>query len=528
MPIARTSALAGTVAVFAWPAIAARLTLAPPSFLWLTAAFILGLALTVLAWPRAPAADTSSPPPGIVAAAVVAVSAAAVIVGALIAWITAILARPIGADMLIVIREGTRRLLDGMNPYAHYLTYDAPWDMVLPYGPLLWGPYLLPQLFAVDLRVVTIVGELTVPIWIGVAAALEARRQRLPAALAWLALLFLLVLGMHVNAFSLMGHTPSYWPLLLPFAWLVTTRRWQWAAFVLGALLVARTTMVALVPVLLIAIWMHDRARFRRALVLIAAPAAVLLTPFALWDVTALWENMVTSYPRIVKSVVWVPRLDGVIDTIGLTGWLIAHGRQRWVEGAQVLALLLACLAAWRAIRRGHAPLPWMAVALTAFSMTSLWPVFYLYFDVLLLLAAGAVVDTLGPRFTPGRWALGVAVTAAAVVTSLLAMTEPYPTWTFEPAAARVTFAVPRRAIGAAVVEVDVEVPAVIAADATLAAVLNGQRLWAGPLSSGRQRLAFPAPETVWQRGFNQLDLSPVPPSPGVVHRIGVRPWRGD
>src|SRR5262249_15609403 len=49
-------------------------------------------------------------------------------------------------------------------------------------------------------------------------------------------------------------------------------------------------------------------------------------------------------------------------------------------------ALVYAC--AWRSLRRGHAAEPWLALALLVFSMTTLWPVTYLYFDVWVLLAA--------------------------------------------------------------------------------------------------------------------------------------------
>ena len=88
------------------------------------------------------------------------------------------LANPYRADMLIVLREATRRVLSGGNPYSTYHAYDAPWETLLPYGPVFWGPYLLPQLLHVDFRVITIVGELFVPVWCGVAAAIEAGRGR--------------------------------------------------------------------------------------------------------------------------------------------------------------------------------------------------------------------------------------------------------------------------------------------------------------------------------------------------------------
>ena len=63
---------------------------------------------------------------------------------------------------------------------------------------------------------------------------------------------------------------------------------------------------------------------------------------------------------------------------------------------AQLLVMTGVYGTTWSAIRRGATPLPWMALALFAFSMTTLYPVHYLYYDVLLLLVSGAIVETLG------------------------------------------------------------------------------------------------------------------------------------
>jgi len=43
----------------------------------------------------------------------------------------------------------------------------------MPYGPALWGPYLIPQLLRLDFRFLTVVGELFVPLWCGVTAAVD-------------------------------------------------------------------------------------------------------------------------------------------------------------------------------------------------------------------------------------------------------------------------------------------------------------------------------------------------------------------
>src|SRR5687767_11131876 len=171
-------------------------------------------------------------------------------------WVAEMLSHPYGADMLIVIREAGQRFLSGRNPYFTYRdTYDAPWNLVLPYGPMLWGPYLAPQILRLDLRVVTIVGELFVPVGCAIAATIEAGRGRLAHAAAWVALLVVLVSSISLRYFTQMGHTPVYWPLLPLFAALVTRQRWLLAACALGVLIVARSTMVAVAPILLMAVW---------------------------------------------------------------------------------------------------------------------------------------------------------------------------------------------------------------------------------------------------------------------------------
>ena len=327
--------LAVVVFALTWPALAARLLVPPPSFAWLTVAFVIGLAACVGLWPRELAVPESASRNAVLGLLVSAIAVIA-LSSTLVEWVGTMIASPYNADMLVVIREGTRRFLDGSNPYTTYRTYDAPWEMVLPYGPLLWGPFLVPQALHADLRIVTITGELAVPACAAIAAAAEAMRGRVIASLTWLGLLAALILSLHLTAFTLMGHTAAYWPLLPLFAWLVTVQRWPAAAFVLGLLVVARTPMVAVVPVLLLTVWPRDRARAWRAAALLALPVVVLFAPFVLWDAGALWNNMVTSYPRIVKAVVWVPPAQGVVNTIGLTGWLVARGLERW---ATTLAL---------------------------------------------------------------------------------------------------------------------------------------------------------------------------------------------
>ena len=81
---------------------------------------------------------------------------------------------------------------------------------------------------------------------------------------------------------------PAYWPLLALLAWLVAGERWDGAALVTGLLIVARTTMVSMAPVLMIAVWYRARPRFARTTALLAAAFVLPFLPFAIWDWPAL------------------------------------------------------------------------------------------------------------------------------------------------------------------------------------------------------------------------------------------------
>jgi hypothetical protein len=449
-------------------------------------------------------------------------------------WVDEMLWRPPGADMLIVIREAGQRILSGRDPYFTYRnTYDAPWDMVLPYGPVLWGPYLVPQMLQMDLRLVTIAGELFVPAGCAIAATVEVVRGRLARAAAWVVLLAVLVSSISVRDFTPMGHTPVYWPLLPLFAALVTRQRWLLAAFALGVLIVARSTMVALAPILVMAIWKGDRPRLGAACAVLGLTVAAVLAPFVLWDPHAIWDGMVASYPRIMKGIVWPSADRGVINTFGVTGWLLSHGRGDLVEWAQLMLVTATGAAAWLAIRRGARPLPWMGLALLAFSMTSLWPVYYIYYDVLLLFVSAAMVETLAPALRMQAWIGTLAAILALVAATTRAMTVAAPSIEMGSPTAqrallqgletteregdrhfawivnqRAVMALPRGSTAAADIAIDCRpFLAPGGPPQVVTAILNGQALWTSQLRDGWQTVRVPAPQSTWRIGFNQLEI---------------------
>jgi len=115
----------------------------------------------------------------------------------------------------------------------------------------------------------------------------EAARGRIAAAAAWLAVLTALLLAFDVQGFTTIGHTPVYWPLLPLLAITVQKRRWLDAACLLGVLVVARTTMVALIPVFLVAVWTATAGGFPRRRVVLTVTMAAALAPFIAWDARA-------------------------------------------------------------------------------------------------------------------------------------------------------------------------------------------------------------------------------------------------
>jgi len=428
MTPARPFVLSAAILVFASPELGrAAFGTAPP---YLTVTIVLTLLVTSIVAARlsdsaAPAGVRSYP-----LAAGMAAAAAAIVSIAAYRWLRLTVSLPYQADMLIVIREATRRFLEGRSPYVVYRTYDAPWDMAMPYGPALWGPYLPGQWLRLDFRLISIPGELFVPVWCGIAASIDAWRGRVAGALGWLAVLAALVIVIDVQRFTLIGHTPVYWPVFLLLAFSLRRSRWVAAACVVGLLVLARTTMVAMVPVFLFAAYMTEKKRFPAVVSAMTITIAIGLAPFVIADFHGVWDSMVLSYPRVMRAAVWPVLAKPGLETIGITEWLLETHRARMVTPVQIAAMLVAYAAAAAAIRRGRPALPWMTLAVFAFSMTTLYPVHYLYYDVLLLLVADAVAETVDAGAAPRPivpWVVSLAAVAALIAIIVRLVASPLP-----------------------------------------------------------------------------------------------------
>jgi hypothetical protein len=342
-----------------------------------------------------------------------------------------------------------------------------------------------------------------------------------------------LALSTDMRHFVSIGHTPVYWPLLALFAWLVARERWHAGAVSLGLLLASRSTMVAVVPVLLMAVWLRDRRRFADALVLVTLVTVLPFLPFAVLDAKALVYALYGSYEKVIKAVVWPDAT--VPHTIGLTGVLLTHHLQRWVETLQVAVMAVVYVACWLGLRRGRAPIALMGLALLAFSMTTLWPVTYIYFDVCLLLAAGVLADMpwLVTRLsTPSVFRGWAAAFAASIVLVAGAAWTMLPsdaadaqtvTWKDDRRVASVLLL--RRTASAALVDIQTG-PALSAGGSPVQmnVALNGALLGAVRLNAEGDRATLAAPSRLWQIGVNDLEVAVAPPI--AIGRVTVRPAR--
>jgi hypothetical protein len=472
----------------------------------------------------APASTTSRWP-----VLLVAVAATALVFVTCRNWLDQILTIPLDpfrGDMLVVVREGVRRALEGRNPYT---IYRIPWSVPLPYGPLLWGPYALPMILRVDPRVVTVIGELFLPVACAAAAIASAARGRIAAAAGALVMLAAIGLNVSLEQFTSIGHTPVYWPALALFVWLTARERWYASALLLGLLVVARLTMIAVVPVLLMAVWQRDRPRIAGVVTLVAVAVALPFLPFAIRDPRALLYGLYGSYQSVIKTTVWT---DGTAaHTISITGVLLTHHLQRFVEATQAGLMIVVYATSWVLLRRGWTPVTLMGAALLAFSMTTLWPVFYFYFDVFLIFAAGILAEM--PWLDARRsvtslvrgWAVLVAATivlvavVGAVMLPLRADKPPIITWREAPGLA--TIPLVRRTASPAVVDVRIgESPQT---PRQMNVALNGLPFGTVDLSGG-EHVMLALPGSYWQIGANTLELSLS--SPVKFREVIVRPTR--
>lgn len=442
---------------------------------------------------------------------------------------------PYRGDMLVIIEHAIAKFLGGGNPYA---VHQVPWDAPLSYGPTLWMPYVVPHLLNTDPRILSLAAQLVVP-----AACFLAAGRRAADGRSWRPALLctagaLIALSPDIRAFHPIGHTQIYWPLLLLFCLFMAGSRWTAAAICLGLLVAARTTLVALVPVFFLYLLATRSLRPRHAIAFILS-ALLPFVPFVLADAASVRYAMFGVYLKVMKGYVW-QSTTWAVETYGITGRLLESGLERYVELVQLASLALTYALAWRSLRRGARPEPWMALALLVFSMTTLWSVIYLYFDVWVLLtsalvardgfatasarqsvlsvvaiAAGSLAIVLGAAaWSPGsRYTLDIGDPATAGLTGggfgrdVAVMDGTRLVVWVEDTTARIRL--PRAGWGPGTIRIAIRPHTPVRGlDQRVVATLNDRAIGGVKLREGWQEIAFTAARRQWRYGFNVLNLN--------------------
>jgi len=441
---------------------------------------------------------------------------------------------PTRGDMLVIIDHAITAFLAGGNPYA---IHKVPWDAPLSYGPVLWLPFVIPHALRVDLRVLTLAAQLAVPACLLLHSGIRGSQGQWPRAIAFLTLGVALAVNPEVLGFHVIGHTQIYWPLLLVFSLCLSARRWSAAAVCLGLLVAARSTMVALAPVFFLYLF-FARGPSIRCLLLFLLAAALPFAPFVIADPASVSYAMLGVYLKVMKGFVWYST-TWVQNTYGVTGRLLERGLERHVEVVQLLSLALVYVLAWRRLRLGGRPEPWLGLSLLVFSMTTLWPVGYLYLDVWMVFACGLLA---GDGFAPPRTlqavghVAGVALLCAILVISAAAV-RPGTRYVVDigsPAASGFTgggfgrdvavqdegreavwvegetarIRLPRAGWRGATIRIALR-PQLSDGGAVqrVSASINGRQLGAVTLAPGWQEITFSSRARDWNYGFNVLDL---------------------
>jgi hypothetical protein len=329
-----------------------------------------------------------------------------------------------------------------------------------------------------------------------------------------------------------------YWPALAVFYLLLYRERWTASAVWLGLLGSARTPLLAFAPVFFIFLYLRGQLTPRRVAVFVAA-LLIPYVPFLIADPAAVIDGLFYQYIRAMKGYVW-QSTTWAVDTYGITGRLLEHGQQKYVEILQFLSLAVVYVCAWRAMKRGSRVEPWLAVALLVFSMTALWSVIYLYYDVWLALTCALMAyDGSWNIVVPQRPARTIAIavgTCAAVVLGSAAI-KPGARFTIDvgsPGSQGYTGGgfgadVPANDDGRVVVWVEgttarIRLPRAGWTGGTIRIVVkpnipypgavqrviaqvNGHLLGDTALKEGWQEITFPSRRRDWLYGFNVLDL---------------------
>ena len=489
--------------------------------------------LFALFWPAANERENRGRWPFVAFSVVLAVTlaGAAVVFGGWVDRLLLVAIDPAKGDMLVEISAALDRFSTGHDPY---FIYHVPWDLPLTYGPGLWMWFLIPRALGADPRMMTAFGQLFVPVLTGLAAALSRSSRRVrPSRDSTGARLGdaeqpvarrLRRDRPHASVLAADGGVCCRMFCRCAQISRDTARTAPGRALSNGGAR-SRVRDSSLV---------REPRRDRAGECAVRGRGDRVLRAIRLWDWRMFVYGLYGYYVTTIKGYVWT-QTTWMSSTLGLTRTLLASGHANWIGVSQVFALASVYLLAWRSLRVGGRPGPWCCLALLAFSMTTLWPVWYIFLDVFVLGAAFLASDeTPTLRRLPWRM-LSAATVAVVVIMTATLVWNPGVFYTLEPGRtprwhfrsgfgpdetdasrafvwttrATVHMRLPRGLRTDARIQIECDpVDSTGAASQTMRASLNGDVLGEVRLEPGWQVASFDAPIRDWLIGHNDLTLS--------------------
>ena len=287
---------------------------------------------------------------------------------------------PFRADMIPQLIMGLERVFSGQNPYIQiHRPNFVPWPLDFGYGPGLWAPYIIPYVLNIDLRLLSILCALAIPLTLVFAATYFSYHFKVIQALCLLLLSATIAFNAKLFAFTEIGHTQIYWPIIVLFCYFLSKDYIKTASFCLGLLVLSRTSMIFLTPVLTIYLWKFHREKLLQCLLTFSATVLIALVPFIIADAKTFYFNMYTKYFIVVKESVWTNK-DWISTTFGTTSFLVKNQYTTFIGPLQYLFSIGLWIISYFSMREKKHVLIWMSASLMVFSMTTIWPVFYIFF----------------------------------------------------------------------------------------------------------------------------------------------------
>jgi hypothetical protein len=101
---------------------------------------------------------------------------------------------------------------------------------------------------------------------------------------------------------------------------------------------------------------------------------------------------MIFNYSIVVREAVW-SKPEWINNTFGTTAYLIQNGLNDYIMLIQAISLLLCYIISFKFINNQYHAFLGMAMVLSIFSFTCLWPVTYIFFDIIIFLICFIIVQ---------------------------------------------------------------------------------------------------------------------------------------